>query len=93
MENAAGSSAVSLCTFHETAVTDSSGRFLDALYHAVDGNFRSNQRGKPMDPNDLPLSLGAAYFTNEDEFSIYQQTIKPGEQEVGTPSLITVLYF
>ncbi|EMD30750.1 hypothetical protein CERSUDRAFT_25709, partial [Gelatoporia subvermispora B] len=37
-------------------------RYLDALYHTVDGNFHQNQREKPSDPDDFALSEGAGYF-------------------------------
>ncbi|PCH40637.1 hypothetical protein WOLCODRAFT_45431, partial [Wolfiporia cocos MD-104 SS10] len=37
-------------------------RYLDALFHTVDGNFHQNMREKPSDPDDRPLTKGAAYF-------------------------------
>ncbi|KAI0088586.1 hypothetical protein BDY19DRAFT_891138 [Irpex rosettiformis] len=40
-------------------------QYLDALYHAVDGNFTQNMKDKGTDIDDLPLTLGAAYFADE----------------------------
>ncbi|KAI0093358.1 hypothetical protein BDY19DRAFT_859710, partial [Irpex rosettiformis] len=40
-------------------------QYLDALYHAVDGNFTQNMKDKGTDADDLPLTLGAAYFADE----------------------------
>ena len=48
--------------------------FLDALFHAVDGNFKQNLKDKPSDPDDFPLTLGAAYFANETEFKAFMDT-------------------
>ncbi len=50
--------------------------------HAVDGNFTNNLKDKDTDPNDMPLSLGAAYFANEIEFARYQETLGPLKPEV-----------
>ncbi|KAH8093974.1 hypothetical protein BXZ70DRAFT_897055, partial [Cristinia sonorae] len=43
--------------------------YLAAIAIALDGNFRSNQKIKPMDPNDFPLSGPAAYFVDKDLYS------------------------
>ncbi|KAI0735656.1 hypothetical protein C8Q76DRAFT_611678 [Earliella scabrosa] len=45
--------------------------YLDALYYAIDGNYHQHQRKKPLDPNDFALTLGAAYFANEQDFRAY----------------------
>ena len=58
-------------------------RFLDALFHTIDGNFHQNQKMKPLDPNDFPLSLGAGYFAHEGDFEAYQKLLGPKEREVG----------
>lgn len=39
-----------------------------------------------MDKNDVPLTLGAAYFANENDFAQYQVTLPMEEKEV---SLLT----
>lgn len=57
-------------------------RFLDALYYSVDGNFQQNQRDKPMDANDFPLTTGAAYFAHEDDFRRHQTTLGPLRPDV-----------
>ncbi|OSC98309.1 hypothetical protein PYCCODRAFT_1375432 [Trametes coccinea BRFM310] len=36
--------------------------YLDMLFYSVDGNFHHNQKMKPMDPEDYPLTQGAGYF-------------------------------
>lgn len=56
--------------------------FLDALHYSIDGNFQQNQRDKPMDAHDFPLTMGAAYFANEDEFKTYQSKLGPPEPDV-----------
>ena len=37
----------------------------------MDGNFVSNRKDKNGDPNDFPLSKGAAYFVHEDDVMRY----------------------
>ncbi|KAI0084023.1 hypothetical protein BDY19DRAFT_899301 [Irpex rosettiformis] len=44
---------------------------LDALYHAVDGNFTQNLKDKGSDADDLPLTLGAGYFADEHDAKKY----------------------
>ena len=46
-------------------LTHSSFSFLDALFHAVDGNFSQSKKQKNTDPNDVPLTAGAAYYADE----------------------------
>ncbi|KAI0684999.1 hypothetical protein C8T65DRAFT_712839 [Cerioporus squamosus] len=58
--------------------------YLDALFHTTDGNFQQNQKLKPLDPDDFPLSLGAGCFANEDEFAIYQSKRQEGRKESTT---------
>lgn len=41
--------------------------FVDALFHAVDGNFSQSKKDKNTDPNDVPLTSGAAYFVDEQD--------------------------
>ncbi len=57
-------------------------RFLDALFHAVDGNFTQNQKDKKMDIDDFPLTLGAAYFANESDVSLFMEGLPPYKPEV-----------
>ncbi|KAI0708129.1 hypothetical protein C8T65DRAFT_708633 [Cerioporus squamosus] len=47
-------------------------KYLDALFHTADGNFQQNQKLKPSDPNDEPLTLGAAFYAHEHDFATYQ---------------------
>lgn len=46
-------------------------RFLHALYIVIDGNFHQNLKNKRRDHKDFPLTLGAAYFANEDDWDKY----------------------
>ncbi|RDX43436.1 hypothetical protein OH76DRAFT_1458396 [Lentinus brumalis] len=47
--------------------------FLDALFHTADGNFQQNQKLKLSNPNDEPLTPGAAYYAHEHDFAKYQE--------------------
>lgn len=38
---------------------------------AIDGNFVSNRKDKNTDPDDFPLSKGAAYFVHEGDVARY----------------------
>ncbi|PCH36136.1 hypothetical protein WOLCODRAFT_81581, partial [Wolfiporia cocos MD-104 SS10] len=42
-------------------------QYLDTLFRTVDGNFHQNMHEKPSDPDDRPLTKGAAYFADEDD--------------------------
>ncbi len=55
---------------------------MDALFHAIDGNFTQNQKEKKTDEDDFPLSLGAAYFANEIDVAKYIQGLGPLKHEV-----------
>jgi hypothetical protein len=55
---------------------------MDALMHAVDGNFVNNLKDKNVDPHDVPLTMGAAYFANEKEFAEYQNILGDIKPEV-----------
>ena len=57
-------------------------RYLDMFFHTVDGNFHSTQKMKPMDPSDFPLTKGAGYYAEEEEFSHFDKDIKPPKKEV-----------
>ncbi|PSS00733.1 hypothetical protein PHLCEN_2v4114 [Hermanssonia centrifuga] len=59
-------------------------RFLDALFHAVDGNFVSNQKDKKMDGDDFPLTLGAGYFANENDVQKFIADLGPFKVEHST---------
>jgi hypothetical protein len=61
-------------------------RFLDALYHAVDGNFTQNLKDKGSDTEDMPLTLGAAYFANEHDARHYFSSIPPPKTQVRAPT-------
>ena len=63
-------------------------RFLDALFHTVDGNFHQKQKRKPMDEEDLPLTLGSAYYVNEVGFARFQASLKPIAKEVRAPLIV-----
>ena len=55
---------------------------MDALHFCIDGNFHFNLKPKHTDPNDYPLTKGAAYFVHEDDFKEYIATTKPYPNEV-----------
>ncbi|TBU25756.1 hypothetical protein BD311DRAFT_780148 [Dichomitus squalens] len=59
-------------------------KYLDMFFHTVDGNFHSTQKMKPMDESDFPLTKGAGYYTEEDEFAVFLKTIKPPKKEETT---------
>lgn len=52
------------------------------MFYAIDGNFHQNMKEKPSDPDDYPMTKGAAYFANEDQFKSYQEEIGAVEKEV-----------
>ncbi|PIL28189.1 hypothetical protein GSI_09726 [Ganoderma sinense ZZ0214-1] len=60
--------------------------YMDALHFCIDGNFHFNLKPKHTDPNDYPLTKGAAYFANEDDFKHYIATTKPYPNEPSTCS-------
>ena len=62
--------------------TDNIGRFMDALFYAVDGNFHATLKHKRSDEDDTPLSMGAGYFANEKAFAAYKETLGPLGPEV-----------
>lgn len=54
------------------------------MYHTVDGNFHQNQKIKPLDADDYPLSHGGGYFANEEDFQNFQALLGEMEPEVCT---------
>ncbi|KAF7796946.1 hypothetical protein EIP86_008132 [Pleurotus ostreatoroseus] len=70
-------------------------KFLDALFHAVDGNFSQNMKNKKSDPNDVPLtSGGSAYFAYEKDVATYLRHAPKGPPEASTCHKFGVLgYF
>ena len=66
-------------------------RFLDAFFHAVDGNFSQVKKDKYTDPDDVPLTRGAAYYVNEDDTKKYMKNVPASKfVEVCEPRLIHV---
>ncbi|OCH89243.1 hypothetical protein OBBRIDRAFT_804820 [Obba rivulosa] len=59
-------------------------RYLDALYHTVDGNFHQNQHEKPLDPDDFALLEGAGYFADMQDLATFQKQLGPLEKEPST---------
>ena len=57
-------------------------RFVDALFYGIDGNFVANRKDKNTDPDDVPLTKGAAYFADEDDFAKYLVKMGPLKIEV-----------
>ena len=58
--------------------------YVDALFHAIDGNFVSNQKDKKRDLEDFPLTMGAAYFVDEQDVKVFQSKLGPFVLEVRT---------
>lgn len=52
------------------------------LYFTIDGNFHQNLKNKRHDRLDFPLTRGAAYFANKDDWVKYQAAIGEPEPEV-----------
>ena len=46
-------------------------RYIHALSYSKDGNFQQNQVEKKMDQFDCPLTKGASYYANEDDYASY----------------------
>ncbi|KAI0692086.1 hypothetical protein BC835DRAFT_1307278 [Cytidiella melzeri] len=57
---------------------------LDALYHAVDGNFTQNLKDKGSDDRDFPLTLGAGYFANENNAKTYFALMPPPKSQASS---------
>lgn len=58
-------------------------RFMDALYHAVDGNFSQNMKDKNSDMDDIPLTTGgSAYYAFEKDVETYLRNVPKGPREV-----------
>lgn len=55
---------------------------MDALYHAIDGNFSQSKKDKNTDPDDVPLTLGGAYFANEKDVNTIIAKMGPLKFEV-----------
>ncbi|KAI0691552.1 hypothetical protein C8Q76DRAFT_771966 [Earliella scabrosa] len=45
--------------------------YLDALFYGIDGNYHQHQRKKATDKDDIPLTMGAAYYAHEQDFETY----------------------
>ncbi|KAI0686739.1 hypothetical protein BC835DRAFT_1287652 [Cytidiella melzeri] len=71
--------AINICQEWSTRTEDK--QYLDALYHAVDGNFTQNMKDKGSDEHDLPLTLGSAYFANEHDAKQYFAAMPPPKTE------------
>ncbi|KAJ3522971.1 hypothetical protein NM688_g8797 [Phlebia brevispora] len=59
-------------------------RFVDALFHAVDGNFRQNRKAKRSDPDDVALTDGAAYFAPAATIKKIVKALGPPKHERST---------
>ena len=64
-------------------------RYIDALFYAIDGNYHQHQRKKPMDKNDLPFTMNAAYYTNERDFKTYVDAMGEPQPEVSSLTLVS----
>ena len=60
-------------------------RYLDGLHYTIDGNFQQTQKNKPMDEEDEPLTLGAAYHADERDFKEFQRTRPKNKKDVRHP--------
>ena len=57
-------------------------RYIHMLSYSKDGNFQQHQHDKKMDMKDIPLTKGAAYYADEDEYTEFQQCMKDLEADV-----------
>ncbi|KAI0697693.1 hypothetical protein BC835DRAFT_1269999 [Cytidiella melzeri] len=57
---------------------------LEALYHAVDGNFTPNLKDKGSDNRDFPLTLGAGYFANKNNAKTYFALMPPPKSQASS---------
>lgn len=65
---------------------------MDALYHAIDGNFSQSKKDKNTDPDDVPLTLGGAYFANERDVNTIIAKMGPLKFEASVIGSIGVRY-
>ena len=72
-----------------TLKSDLCRRHRDALHYSMDGNYHFNMKHKRRDPDDYPLTLGASYFANEDDFEYYLANAPRPRNEVRTVALET----
>ena len=47
------------------------------FHYAVDGNFQSTQKMKPMDLTDFSLTNGAGYFVEQNDFKQFRDAVRP----------------
>ncbi|KAI0309602.1 hypothetical protein OF83DRAFT_1179434 [Amylostereum chailletii] len=66
-------------------------RYLEALFHAIDGSFHSNQKLKLLDPNNFALTMGSAYFADTEDFTEFQKTLGPMEPEASCSDISGVI--
>ena len=59
-------------------------RYVDVLHFCINGNFHFNLKPKHTNPRDVPLTLGAGYFTHEEDFKHYIVMTKPYLNDVST---------
>ncbi|KAI1786196.1 hypothetical protein LXA43DRAFT_898439, partial [Ganoderma leucocontextum] len=59
-------------------------KYIDALHFAIDGNFHFNQKAPRSDPDDFPLTGGAAYFVHGEDFKKFLATAPPPPKEPST---------
>ena len=59
------------------------------MYHAVDGNFTQSMKDKGTDVDNLPLTLGASYFADEEDAATYFRTVPPTKSEVSCAYFVT----
>ena len=51
------------------------------LSYSKDGNFQHSQHIKKMDKEDIPLTKGAAYYADENEYEEYVRKSKGSEAD------------
>ena len=70
---------VSVFPSHDSTglVLNGPGRYIDALHWTMDGNFKLNQRKKPMDQDDFALTEGTGYFAHAREYAAFVRKLPP----------------
>ncbi len=57
-------------------------RFVDALFHTINGNFPQNQKRKKFNLDNFPVTMGALYFANEEDIRKFMAGLPPYKAEV-----------
>ncbi|THG94735.1 hypothetical protein EW026_g6788 [Hermanssonia centrifuga] len=68
-------------------------RFVDALFHTINGNFPQNQKRKKFNLDNFPVTMGALYFANEEDIRKFMAGLPPYKAEHSTCHKFGVMEF